>query len=62
MTTPYHDALAKRVEQVRIVELETMAQGTAENYADYKYRCGILHGLKLAMDESEALSKQITER
>lgn len=62
MTTAYHDALAKRVDQVRESEIEILAQGSAETYADYKFRCGVLHGLKLALDESAALSRQITER
>ena len=62
MTTPYHYALEKRCNEVRDAQLEPLAQGTASDYADYKYRCGIIEGLRLAMDESAALSKQIMER
>ncbi len=41
---------------------ENLAEGYASDWADYRYRCGVMHGLRLAIGTCEDVFKQMSER
>mgnify|MGYP000029179176 CR=1 FL=1 len=41
---------------------ETIATGSSENYADYKYQVGIIEGLTIAIEELKLAEKNLYEK
>lgn len=53
--------VASKIEE-RITQLtETMADGTAKDFAEYRYMCGTIRGLSLAHSEIQDLVRRIRE-
>lgn len=53
-----HAALVKAITDHRNKVANHLAKGQAADFADYKHACGILEGLRLAMELADALADE----
>lgn len=55
----FHEELIRRVTADKIEKALQLSQGYAQDYPDYRYACGVLAGLDLALDIAEEIKKAI---
>jgi hypothetical protein len=55
------DAVIERISEQYTNASEDLVSGRVESYADYKYVCGVLHGLLKVKREIEELKRNIEE-
>lgn len=55
------DVLISKIEARKLAVKGNMSTGACKDYADYKYACGQLRGLKSALNEIADLAKQQME-
>lgn len=54
----FHAALVKAVQDERNKVASALAKGMASDFAEYKYSCGVLEGLRRVQDLADALVKE----
>lgn len=62
MSIPFHDALKKRLEALigdRAAELAFSPSTGDDGYGDYRQRCGVIHGIQIAVEEGRMLEEKI---
>jgi hypothetical protein len=57
MANTVFGVLEDKIKALRVPLEESLTQGAAKDFAEYKDRCGIIQGLNLALREIEDLSK-----
>ena len=55
------DVLLAEYRKQEYAAVDELTDGNCEDYADYRHRCGIIHGLRLAIRELTDLKKRIEE-
>lgn len=53
--------LTAKVEERREQLIQSMADGSAKDYAEYRYMCGTIRGLSFAHSEIQDLVRRIKE-
>lgn len=54
----FHEELQRRVLKEKIDKSLELGEGLAGDFADYRYTCGVLAGLNLALDFAEDIKKE----
>lgn len=60
MVRDYYKALVKTLEEEKLTKMTAMATGNAD-LAGYKYGCGEIHGLDLAIAHAKAMLSSYEE-
>ena len=60
MVRDYYRALVKALEQEKVAKMEALSSGSAD-LAGYKYGCGEIHGLELAIAQAKAMLSSYEE-
>lgn len=55
------DVLLAEIRKLADDSIEQVNSGLCKDFADYRYRCGIIHGLRLSERELIDLKKRIEE-
>lgn len=58
-TPVFHDRLRTRILAEIESQIQALAQGSAEDFADYKNRVGLIQGLYRCVDLAEEVRKQL---
>lgn len=58
----FRDAVSEAIEQARNELMLGLANGNAQDFADYKYRAGQIHGLGTALDLMRDIARKLNER
>ena len=56
---PIADYLREQLTTTKNNLSETIANGSSENYSDYKYQVGIIEGLTIALEELKLAEKNL---
>lgn len=54
----FYEELSERVIKDKIEKSMELGQGYAQDFADYRYACGVLVGLDLALEFAETIKKE----
>ncbi len=54
----YHEELVRRLSIERTQKSSELGQGFAQDFADYRFGCGVIEGLRLACDVADEIKKE----
>lgn len=54
----FHEELQRRVLKDKIEKSVELGDGLAADFADYRYACGVIAGMSLALDIAEEIKKE----
>jgi hypothetical protein len=54
----YHEEILRRIRIERTKKSAELGEGYAQDFADYRYGCGVIEGLRMAQDIADEIKTE----